>query len=79
MARKVVPVRLSDREIEMQQETNKLLGAENVSDGIRLSIAQAYVDLVIRGGVPALKPGQTIMTVPTSLVADIDELIRRKK
>ena len=52
-----VPVRLSDREMELVKETGKRVGTTNTSETVRYSIVYTALDLLKKEGDPVLKPG----------------------
>lgn len=58
--RNPIQLRLSDREVDMQKAINKLAGATSMSEGIRLSIAHTYIELIVRKSPLAIKPGEVI-------------------
>lgn len=81
MARpKTVPVRLSDREVEMQREINEQVGSTNMSEGMRYNLAYAHNELVVQGKQPMVK-NETLVSVPNEILFDIREIIKvwRKK
>jgi len=67
-----VPVRLSDREMEMVKETSKRVGATNTSEGVRYSIV--HTAQALKKEDPILKPGETIVTLPDKLISRIEGL-----
>lgn len=75
MARQnVIPIRFSDRELEMIGDTGKRVGCENTSEAVRYSTAHTSLALANDLNDPLLKPGETVVILPDELVAKIEGL-----
>ena len=71
-----VPIRFSDREVEMQQQLGKMVGTDNVSESVRYALGYAHLDIVVRR---KLKKGETLMIVPDDLIPAIQMFLKERK
>lgn len=70
----VVPIRLSDREMEMVRDTGKRVGATSTSEGVRYAIVHTALALANDLGDPGLKVRETVVVLPDDLVQEIEDI-----
>lgn len=70
----VIPIRFSDREMEMIKDVGQRVGCENTSEAVRYSIVHTSQALANDLNDPLLKPGETIVILPDELASKIEAL-----